>query len=98
MARECYAPCGQRLFGLSPLEASAVVRRLGVIQRVPPVLIQQKLAEVQTEGLVLKQDLSPDMGEITIGYLESLGFKVTEGNVDCPSFCGNSTYCSKAVL
>jgi hypothetical protein len=98
MAKECYAPCGQRLFGLSPLEASAVVRRLGVIQRVPPVLIQQKLEEVQVDGLVLKQDFSPDMGEITIGYLESLGFKVIEGNVDCPSFCGPSSSCEKAVL
>ena len=96
MAKECYAPCGARLVELSPLEAGIIIRHTGMINRVPAFLIQQKLDEVEVEGLILKQD--PSSGEVDIGHLEHLGFKVKEGNVDCPSFCGPSYSCEKAVL
>jgi hypothetical protein len=98
MAKECYAPCGARLVELSPLEAGIFVQHVGMINRVHPLLIRRKLDEVEVEGLVFKHNFSPDLGEITIGYLESLGFKVDVGDVDCPSFCGPSYSCKKAVL
>jgi len=98
MAKECYAPCGRKLIDLTPREAGAFIRHEGGIQRWPQLVIEQKVKEAEVGGFVLQQYPGPDVAMSSIRYLNNLGIAVTEGNVDCPSYCGNSTYCSKAVL
>jgi hypothetical protein len=99
MAKECYAPCGAKLIGLSPLEAGVYVRRSGVLLRNSPSKIQQELERTEVSGMIIKHDPGSGKGEETIGYLEHLGFEVGQESIPCPYGCGDSLfYCSKVRL
>ncbi len=98
MAKECYAPCGQKLIGLSPQEAEIFIRNQGKAQGWLHPVIEQNVRVARAMGSIIQPFPDTETEKRLARYLSDLGFTVTPGNVDCPPQCGNPSDCPEAVL
>ena len=98
MVRECFAPCGQKLYRLSPKEAEILIKDKAAEQGWSQREIEQRIAMSRTGNAVLRQFPSTEAEIGTTRLFNRLGFTISQGNVVCPPACGNSSECPEVKL